>query len=159
MLSFGDKRQRKPSQIVFDSFSVIFLFCIFPQIASNSYHVPPWSYLWNIQIDSDQKTYFDQNFLTLSFFHFLGHFWPKKTKSHEKNFTGEKIFDFEIFISKYVSKHSEWIRTEKKFRPKFFDFAILSPFLNQKSRFLKFLGQKISLNFFTIVSRNSFPKF
>ena len=38
-------------------------------------------------IDSDQKNFFDQNFLTLSFFHYFGHFGRKTTKSHEKNFT------------------------------------------------------------------------
>ena len=36
----------------------------------------------------------------------------KKTKSDEKNFTREKIFDFEIFVLKYVSKHSEAIPTK-----------------------------------------------
>ena len=116
------------------------------------------------------KKLFDQNFLTLPFFHYFGHFgqkmtksqkkfmqwekfsilrvpfqntfqsilnrfrpkkifrpkffelvisslfwwfWPKKTKSHEKNFTREKIFNFEIFVLKYFLKHSESILTKK----------------------------------------------
>ena len=45
-----------------------------------------------------------------------------------KNFVRGKIFDFEIFVLKYVSKHSESIPTKKNFRPKFFDFAIFSLF-------------------------------
>ena len=52
----------------------------------------------------------------------------EKTKSHEKNFTREKIFDFEIFVLKYVSNHSESIPTKKFFRPKFFTFVIFSLF-------------------------------
>ena len=71
-------------------------------------------------IDSDQKNFFDQNFLPLSFFHYFGHFGRKTTKSHEKNFTREKIFDFEIFVLKYVSKHSESIPTKKIFSTKIF---------------------------------------
>ena len=43
----------------------------------------------------------------------------KKTKSHEKNFTREKNFDFEIFVLKYVSKHSEVIPTKKFFDQNF----------------------------------------
>ena len=70
-------------------------------------------------IDSDQKNFFDQNFLPLSFFRYFGHFGRKTTKSHEKNFTREKIFDFEIFVLKYVSKHSESI-PKKIFWPKIF---------------------------------------
>ena len=57
--------------------------------------------------------------------------WPfcrKTTESHEKNFTRLKIFDFEIFILKYVLKHSESIPTKKNWR-KFFDFDIFSLFL------------------------------
>ena len=53
----------------------------------------------------------------------------------------EKIFDFEIFNLKYVSKHSESIPTKNKFDQKFLTLA----FLAQKSCFLKFFGQK---NFF-----------
>ena len=34
------------------------------------------------------------------------HFGRKTTKSHEKNFTREKIFDFEIFVLKFVSNYS-----------------------------------------------------
>ena len=122
-------------------------------------------------IDSDQKVFFDPNFLTLSFFHYFGHFgrkkqsptkkfytgknfrfWDfcfkirfnafwidsdqkifrplfglchffiilvilaeKKNKVPRKNFTREKIFDFEIFVLKYVSRHPESIRTKKNF--------------------------------------------
>ena len=66
--------------------------------------------------------------MTLSFFHYFGHFGRKTTKSHEKNFTREKIFDFEIFGLKYVLKHSESIPTKKNFRPKFFDLVIFSLF-------------------------------
>merc|ERR1711954_239282 len=79
-------------------------------------------------IDSDQKKFFDQNFLPLSFFHYFGHFGRKTTKSHEKNFTREKVFDFEIFVLKYVSNYSESIPTKKIFRPKFFTFVIFSLF-------------------------------
>ena len=58
-------------------------------------------------IDSDQKNY-DPNFLTLSFFHYFGHFGRKTTDSQEKNFTREKFFDFEIFFClKPVLEHSE----------------------------------------------------
>ena len=42
-------------------------------------------------IDSDQKKFFDQNFLPLSFFRYFGHFGRKTTKSREKNFTREKV--------------------------------------------------------------------
>ena len=38
----------------------------------------------------------------------------------QKNFTREKIFDFEIFGLKYVLKHSESIPTKKKFSTKIF---------------------------------------
>ena len=76
------------------------------------------------------KKIFDQNFLPLSFFCYFGHFGRKTTKSHEKNFTREKIFDFEIFVLKYVSNHSESIPTKKNFRPKFFTLVIFSLFLS-----------------------------
>ena len=64
-------------------------------------------------IDSDQKIFFDQNFLPLSFFRYFGHFGRKTTKSDEKNFTREKIFDLQIFVLKYVLKHSETIPAKK----------------------------------------------
>ena len=41
------------------------------------------------------------------------------TKSNEKNFTQEKIFDFEIFVLKYDSHHSESIPTKKNFDQNF----------------------------------------
>ena len=78
------------------------------------------------------KKFFRPKCFTFVFFRYFGHFDRKTTKSHEKNFTREKIFDFEIFALKYVLKHSESIPTKKNFRPKFFDFVIFSPFLAQK---------------------------
>ena len=59
-------------------------------------------------IDSDKKN-FDQNFLNLPFFTILA----KKRLSPGKKFVMGKIFDFEIFILKYVSKHSESFPTKK----------------------------------------------
>ena len=38
------------------------------------------------RIDSDQKKFFDQNFLTLSFFHYFGPFGRKTTKTEQKEF-------------------------------------------------------------------------
>ena len=126
------------------------------------------------RIEPDQKNV-GQNFLTLPFFHYFCQKWlclrnhfvmeiirpkfftfvifslylPKNDLVPRKNFTREKIFDFEIFILKYVSKHSESIPTKKNFRPIFFDFAIFHHF-GPKTRFLKFLGsKKISKKFFS----------
>ena len=117
---------------------------------------------------------FDQNFLTLSFCHYFGHFGRKTTEPKEKStwpfFTilakwtlskkkicNGKEFQFRDFRFKYVSNHSESIPT-KKFSTKIFHF---SPFLDQKLRFLMFLGQKnfFQKNFFTIVLEILFPKF
>ena len=80
-------------------------------------------------IDSDQKKIFDQKFLPLSFFRYFGHFGRKTTKSHEKNFTREKIFDFEIFVLKYVSKHSESIPKKKFLTKNFQKFSFFGHFL------------------------------
>ena len=52
----------------------------------------------------------------------------EKNKVQRKKFYTEKIFDFEIFVLKYVSKHSESIPTKKIFRPKFFDLVIFHYF-------------------------------
>ena len=78
-------------------------------------------------IDSDKKV-FSTKFFDFVIFHHFGHFgW--KNKVPRKNFTREKIFDFEIFVLKYVSNHSESIPTKKNFfRPKFLDFVIFSLF-------------------------------
>ena len=70
------------------------------------------------RIDSNQKK-IDQNFLTLSFFTLLG-LLAEKRLSPTKKITREKIFDFEIFILKYVSNRSESIPTKNIFRSKFF---------------------------------------
>ena len=61
------------------------------------------------------KKIFDQNFLTLSFFHYFGPFGRKTTKSEQKKFTRVKIFDFEISGLKYVLNYSESIPTQKIF--------------------------------------------
>ena len=42
-------------------------------------------------VDSEQKFFFDQNSLPLSFFHYFGYFGRKTTKSHEKNLHGKKF--------------------------------------------------------------------
>ena len=93
-------------------------------------------------IDSDQKIFFDQNFLPLSFFRYFGHFGRKTTKSHEKKFTREKIFDFEIFVLKYVSKHSESIPKKKFFDQKFSKIFIFWSYFIINRGFWTFLGQK-----------------
>ena len=49
----------------------------------------------------------------------------EKTKSNEKKIAWEKNFDFEIFVLKYVSKHSESIPPKKNFDQ---NFLILSFF-------------------------------
>ena len=60
------------------------------------------------RIDSDQKTFFDQNFLIFSFFH---HFWPKKSRfltflDRKKNFFQEKISHYlKRFSTKNLSDH------------------------------------------------------
>ena len=77
--------------------------------------------------DSDQNNFFDQNFSTLSFFHYFWPFGRKTTKSEQKKITWEKIFDFEIFGLKYVLKHSESIPTKKFWWPKFLNLVIFSP--------------------------------
>ena len=66
--------------------------------------------LW---IDSDQKK-ISTKFFDLIIFSLFWPFGRKTTKSHKK-IAREKIFDFEIFVLKYVSKHSESIRTKKIF--------------------------------------------
>ena len=65
-------------------------------------------------IDFDRKN-FGQDSLTLPFFYYFGHFGQKMTKSHEKILLWEKNFDFEIFVLRYVSKHSESFPTQKHF--------------------------------------------
>ena len=66
------------------------------------------------------KKIFRPKFFAFVIFSLFGHFGRKTTKSHEKNFTREKIFDFEIFVLKYVSNHSESIPTKKIFSTKIF---------------------------------------
>ena len=61
------------------------------------------------------KKIFDQNFLSLSFFHYFGHF-GRKNRVPRKKFHMGKIFFFEIFDLKYVSNHSESIPTKTRAR-------------------------------------------
>ena len=79
-------------------------------------------------IDSDQKIFSTTIFYLCRFFTILTIFTEKRLRHTKKNFTREKIFDFDIFGLKYVFKHSESIPTKKIFRPKFFTFVIFSLF-------------------------------
>ena len=58
------------------------------------------------------KKIFSTIFFILSFFTILVILAEKKTKSHEKNFTREKIFRLRDFGLKHVLKHSESIPTK-----------------------------------------------
>ena len=60
-------------------------------------------------IDCDKK--FRPNFLD---FVIVSQFWPRNDIVSGKIYMGE-IFDFEIFVLKYVSKHSESIPTKTIF--------------------------------------------
>ena len=74
------------------------------------------------------------------FFTFLVILAEKNKVQRRKFYTG-KIFDFEIFALKYVSKHSESIPTKKIFDQNFW-LCHFQDFLAQKSHFSKFLGSK-----------------
>ena len=56
-----------------------------------------WNTFWNI-LNRFRPIFRPKFFDFVIFFHYFGHFGRKTTKSHEKNFTREKIFDFEIFV-------------------------------------------------------------
>ena len=120
-----------------------FWFCHFFTVFAKNGKVPEKNFTWekfsisrfsfqntfqNILNRFRPKKFFRPKFFTFVIFCYFGHFGRKTTKSHEKNFTLEKIFDFEIFILKYVSNYSESIPTKKKFRSKFFTFVIFSLF-------------------------------
>ena len=68
---------------------------------------------------------FRPKFFDFAIFYYFGNFGQKMTKSHEKILQWEKIFDFEIFVLKYVSKYSESIPTKKNVDQ---NFLILSFF-------------------------------
>ena len=66
------------------------------------------------------KKIFRPEFLDVVIFHYFGPLGQKTVES-EQWYTG-KIFDFEIFVLKYVLKYSESILKEKFFWPKIFIF-------------------------------------
>ena len=72
-------------------------------------------------IDSDQKN-FRPKFFDLVIFSLFWSFWPKKTKSDEKNFTREKNFRFWDFCFKIRFK-AFWIDSDQK---NFFDQNFLT---------------------------------
>ena len=71
-------------------------------------------------------------------------FWPflaENDRVRAKKFTRGKIFDFEIFGLKYVSKHSKSIPTKKKFSTKIFWLCHFFTIFGSRSRFWGFLDQ------------------
>ena len=94
----------------------------------------------------------DQNFLTKSFFDYFGHL-GKKWLSPWKN------FDFQIFLLKYVSKHTESIST-KNISTKIFWLCHFFTIFGPKIRFFEVFGvKKFSKIFFIVVLGILFPKF
>ena len=91
-----------------------------------------WDFCFKIRFkafwsDSDQKN-FRPKFFDFVIFSLFWSFWPKKTKSDEKNFTREKIFDFEILVLIYFLKHSESIPTKKIFDQNFLTLSFFHYF-------------------------------
>ena len=81
-------------------------------------------YVSNRSESISTKKLFSTNFFWLSHFFTILVILAEKTKPHEKILHGKKIFDFDIFVLIYVSKHSESISTQKN-RPKIYDFVIV----------------------------------
>ena len=117
-------------------------------------------------IDSNEKKIFDQNFLTLPFFHYFG---QKMTKSQKEIRNGKKFrfWDFRFKIRFKTFKSIPTKKVKKIFRPKFFDLAIFSLFwpknecprknfvMGKNFRFRDFRF-KISLKTFWIDSEKNF---
>ena len=111
-------------------------------------------------MDSDQKK-FDQNLFYYTIFSLFWSYWVKNDQVPGNILLREKIIDSEIFILKYVSKHSESIPTKKNFSAKIFwvchFFTIFGPKI---TFFWCFWVKKIfRKKNFIIVSRILFPKF
>ena len=105
--------------------------------------------LW---IVSDRKI-FSAKFYWLCHFSLFWSFWLKKNKVSRKNFTREKMFDFEIVVLIYVSKHSESIPTKKSFDQNFLTKSFFHYFCHfgQKSRTQKILhAKKFSISRFSV---------
>ena len=80
-----------------------------------------WNTFWDILNRFRPKTFLPK-FFYFVIFSLLWSFWPKKTKSNEKNF---RFRDFQFKIRFEIS----WIDSaQKNFRLKFFDFVIFSRF-------------------------------
>ena len=83
------------------------------------------------------STIFDQEFLNLPFSNILA-ILAKKRQIPKKKFYTDEMFDFEIFYSKYVLKHSERIPTQRIFRPQFLDFEKIDQKFSKKFIFCLF---------------------
>ena len=70
------------------------------------------------------KKNFDKKCLTISFSLHLG----QKLLKSQKEICNEKIFDLEVFVLKYVMKHSKSIPTTKKFDQKFWTLPFFTIF-------------------------------
>ena len=75
----------------------------------------------------------------------------KMTESHEKNYRREKFFRFRYFHSK-MRFETFWINSDKKIRPKFFDFVIFCFFSRKTTDFQQKIlhGKKFSISRFSV---------
>ena len=103
------------------------------------------------------KKNFRPKFFDLVIFSLFGPFLPKNDRVRAKNFTREKIFDFEIFVLKYVSKDSESIPNKKfltKKISKVFIFWSFLVFFDCFLPFSNFLGRKVKKCFYQKIQDN-----
>ena len=99
------------------------------------------------------KKFFDQNFLTLSFFTILG-LLAKNDRVRAKKITGEKNFDFEIFDLKYVLKDSESIPGKKNSTKNFWLCHFFTIFGPKNHVFRGFWGQKFLSKKHSLTKKN-----